>query len=1302
MADPKRYDPPDFIVPSSSDEVTESDVSGVYKSARDAAPDFSGVYVDPSQPTEMGAPDVFPSIVAPNFYKGGIDALTFLVDLPTMAAHKVMEVGAEAIGYEGFPKKPVLLSDIIRGGFEAPATIESAITGEAPTITKGFSATPRAPRTDEERAYRDWSYITGGALSFPVGLANFYGHLGLQFGKRAWDPVQKLLGDASQRGLNSTKAQEAIAEAVRTGKTPQGPGFLESLNNVAKEYAESFAKGVGISTTKTLSRELSLGFLAGAGYAGPEFFNDENQQISMDLGDGVAVDIKPTLKVITSLGLPIVLAHTPGGLALAGDKTKIVPFIKWVKDRATVLGKSAVAGLNKEGQFDMASRIVGDMQSQPGFLENYFLPAVESGMFSTPGKSTPIRILEDGTIIPEAGGLRPDTLQAMRELGVSDTRLAALESSLRGKGTRGEVSNLQARIAEGERRATTLDDTFDLLKQRVQRVGDDDPLVPPNEADTYGLVQKVHRNLEADAIANVENAATKADEVFRLLEPEIGREQASQVAMEIIEGARAHSRNVRRELWSKENIGTDHVNASYLGDWAAQKIAELGKAARVLPGMGLLYKLAGGRRLNEMGIGESGRPIKPKDLEGVQDVDGPLTPEAIGRGGLFDQVGPVNTIAGAPVTTTELHLFRSELGDLARAARRTGNEKVASRYEELIDQIDDNVVVPENLLWGDKGATAENIRNLEIARKYTFDEKNLRWGPKTIIGQFLRNPLSIDEGFLNTLIKPGPTSGQRVEMWRNAINEPQRPVDGKTTWERDPTAPLVPEGYPTSPIEADLLRRFTETIVGGKVTQKHVDNFLRKYDEAVGKIPGLREKFMDLRNAQMGVDLMTAKLTNPSREKVVAALQEGATLDDINTTKRVLKEDFEDTRLRTVASNYLEADVDAAATRFIDTVMNNPSNAKGLVDDMDNLLRRDETGAAAAGFRGAIWRGLRNASKRVGPDGEPLPGINTAKLVEIKDKMKPLLSKFYTDDQLTFLDELVKGGRIQDTGISVEQAALSPEEIMATRQAFASQEAIAAGGRIAGQQVFGAIGINPLVATGQGRRIAAYTFRKLGEDKIFKIIEDAFRDPEKAAALVRRYKELESWVPPDEVSAVAEAVAADPAGVAKNVAAEGGSRLKNIAKGIGDYIKNHSREAIERAVKLGLLPAQAEARKISVEEDWIRGEPYQYDENRVRSIIEKQKENQGLQIDIPAPPPNIGPVTEAAPEAPPRRQMAALPMRPPSPDSALSQVSPVQPLNTAQRGLQIFGANDPVFKDVQTAKDGGIMSVKCKPRQMVG
>ena len=89
-------------------------------------------------------------------------------------------------------------------------------------------------------------------------------------------------------------------------------------------------------------------------------------------------------------------------------------------------------------------------------------------------------------------------------------------------------------------------------------------------------------------------------------------------------------------------------------------------------------------------------------------------------------------------------------------------------------------------------------------------------------------------------------------------------------------------------------------------------------------------------------------------------------------------------------------------------------------------------------------------------------------------------------------------------------------------------------------------------------------------------------------------------------------------------------------------------------------------------------------------------------------PPVIGPITEVAPEPRPTRQFAELPMRAPSPASALNNVNIAAPISppqqtaaaspeTMQRGQQIFGANDPIF-----ANSGGIMSVRSKARQMVG
>ena len=178
-------------------------------------------YVDPSEPTTSGDPDAFTSVYAPSFYKGLIDAATFLVDVPTMGAGYVMGAGAEALGFDESAKRfrnPVLLSDVVKGGFEAPARIGEAITGEAPGAwTAGFDATPREARTQKEKFFRDAFYISGGALSFPTALGAAFGTF------RA--PVQKLLSEAGGRSVNSEAARKAI-DFASNAKGPNAPQAL--------------------------------------------------------------------------------------------------------------------------------------------------------------------------------------------------------------------------------------------------------------------------------------------------------------------------------------------------------------------------------------------------------------------------------------------------------------------------------------------------------------------------------------------------------------------------------------------------------------------------------------------------------------------------------------------------------------------------------------------------------------------------------------------------------------------------------------------------------------------------------------------------------------------------------------------------------------------------------------------------------------------------------------------------------------------------------------------------------------------
>ena len=56
---------------------------------------------------------------------------------------------------------------------------------------------------------------------------------------------------------------------------------------------------------------------------------DDDGKIMMDLGEDMGeVDIMPSIKILSSMGLPIALAHTPSGLALPPES-----LMKWNQRR---------------------------------------------------------------------------------------------------------------------------------------------------------------------------------------------------------------------------------------------------------------------------------------------------------------------------------------------------------------------------------------------------------------------------------------------------------------------------------------------------------------------------------------------------------------------------------------------------------------------------------------------------------------------------------------------------------------------------------------------------------------------------------------------------------------------------------------------------------------------------------------------------------------------------------------------------------------------------------------------------------
>jgi len=1303
---------PDFDFGGDGTGITETDIPET-----DTPREFSFGDVDRTSPE--GGPDLSGTVIIPSWWQGIAETLGMVVDFPAMIASTVFQVGAEEAGWERGAKsfeRPFLLADAFKEIFEIPATIESLITGESPTWTAGFTAHPRAAQTPTEQAAADAAYMTAGALSFQRALATSLG----KFRK----PATQLFRDAMGRGPNSTLARwllrDALAVKRRGYRDPSLP-----LKIGLDEYASRFAYEIGTRPARTLGRDLILSAGAGVGFGTPEFLADHDGKIMMDLSafappsvQDIAeyygqepsevnpgeVDVKPALKILASMGLPVLMLHTPSGLSIAADKSKITPLLSRLLLTTKKMVGDLIGGIipGGQGRYDLAARVWMAVTADPAFMTETFLPAVKAGLFRNPTTNAPMRILEDGSAVPRFGGINPDTMQALRILGFDDTRLAALEKNLAGSG-----NNLQARIGEANRRARLLDETFDLLKTNEVAPFDPDEALPK----VGDIVKRVRDNLAELTNEELGTALFFARTAYRVLEPQIGAAEASTIAISMLDDSRRVSSGIRGTLWSSENIGTEAVNASNLGDWAAAQLDAAGRN-RFAEGNALLFKLAGRGRLEKLGIGVTGEPLTLKDLGGLRDGDIRVIPEEIPENGLFDVFGEPGDIMANPVRIKELSNWRSDLGDSIAAAWRGGKDKVAHRLTDIRNFIDDSVLVEENLI-GD--LTPTNLRNLRIARAYTQSQKE-RWGPKTELGKLLRgqmDPIKVQE-FLKRFIQPGPSSGGRVEAFQNALNEPQLNItDDAITWEQNPSATLTPGGNPNV-IEAELLRRFTESTPFGKVTPENVDSFLSpsRYGPAVDRVPGLRERFLDLKKLQAAVDAMSTKITNPTREQVQAAMENGGSIQDIETANLYNIRNLSRLRQGNIAAEYLNADPEVAAEAFIRKAMADPNFAESRSRELSRILDTDPTGEAAAGFRGALWNALRKASlqRRQDPSGhgDVVPGINGRKLAEYRDKLAPFLARFFGNQGMAHLDEIILGTSLQEPGIRIPLADV-PKGVLAGEKGWGTAEAVAFGGRTLGQWVGARLGVSGLVATGQGRRVSVYLFKSIGEKEIMQHVEDAFRNPEKAAALIERARQLPTYEPPPAVKRVGDRIVEEPLEAGREMVAATLGLSERSFSNLQNALQNYSADAIRRAVSLGLLPAQAETRRIDLETDWLLGRPFIYRDNKIRFNLERF----GPEIVPPPrslmegrePPVARVPQTRATP---PRKWLRR---PPPITESTLNTVRPVgalpvggprpqgTPRPDTMAQLQNLGMD--LFPAVRANK-GGIVSIKKKkPRQMV-
>ena len=672
---------------------------------------------------------------------------------------------------------------------------------------------------------------------------------------------------------------------------------------------------------------------------------------------------------------------------------------------------------------------------------------------------------------------------------------------------------------------------------------------------------------------------------------------------------------------------------------------------------------------------------------------------ALGPNGILDSVN----------TLDEVLATRGALLDAAaRLGSRTGGKnsaRIANEAQSYI--IDDWLQNPE--IFGDIGKTAA----YDAARKFSGD-LNTKYtrGP---IADYLAT--SADRGakvdhnqFLAKIIKdnevgPGRVPTGSLDALDAALVEAKAPFlirreDG--TLAVDPNAPLTPglEGLTWESIRTGGDDLFSPALSGkllreevlnqlaliafdatGVLQPQKVQKALRSWALPIAKIeesyPGFGKEIQDLAVSGDQLAIRNKVLQDPSRSTIDKALAT-QNLDDLASVKeaggiaRKIQGD------RSSSSIFLDKDPNVvAASLFAD-----PATFETNIGSILKILDADDTGAARAGFQRSIFNELL---KRTLPDPSTagrMPGeavLDPSQINQLLTQNENALRQIFSDvirkgpdgqdittyDMLKIFNDEVSLGMAERAG-KAAGAASKPVELT-----FRGGEFIRNVGRILGVQAAKYTGGPALVMAGTGGRLAGRLFESGGNQAIFSLVADALADPSMAKLLL--------------------------------------TETANLSKR-GKFV-------FDKRLTQSLRPYQ-----------FMAGPPTQV----IREGVEQQKEidrieREGGQKVIEFDPEQgvyqrrgVGDQSSVVPAEPPTRRVSSAmpPPRAPAASSTLSQVSPIGPPPTGQAsqetlaglsqiGLPLFASHGGYIiggagSGVGRVEESGIMSVRKKPRQVVG
>ena len=428
-----------------------------------------------------------------------------------------------------------------------------------------------------------------------------------------------------------------------------------------------------------------------------------------------------------------------------------------------------------------------------------------------------------------------------------------------------------------------------------------------------------------------------------------------------------------------------------------------------------------------------------------------------------------------------------------------------------------------------------------------------------------------------------------------------------------------------------------------------------------------------------------------SAERVVQSIK-GANARDLDATVNTLRKDgafneaFTEEGFRLIVKEAAkrESNLQSAATlladpepltmgnKFIDKFLRNPETLGETLKILENGALPSGNNLALEGFKQAVAEALvhraltKQGSGTIAAKEASRLTSSLDRTVRLWDpeamvglaqdpKIAKLLGELYGKDAPELFRKIAEGARLQSF---VSDAATPGVQI----KDAVSDEWAGNVGRVLGGLTAKVVPVSSLVLTGAGRRYSMNAIANVRGSAIDRLIVDFLMNPELAAAAIKKYPVVD---PNANESLMKRA------------------RIWGHQKFIGDNAR--------RIERLGKTPG---------------------------TLFEIGAEALDMrESDIPE---NVGPQSAVQPAGPPPRRMAAsVPQREVTPASMMSRVNPVGPApaapaqagQTSQQtlaGLRELGM--PLFVNQggyigggdQQEQPGGIMSVRRKPRQMVG